>query len=60
MAGDIFHWNISGIKSKISQNYQEKIDTISSILENSSSTYILNIQETHIASIGKTLRSLIP
>ena len=49
MAGDFIHWNINGIKCKKSPNFKDKINTLSSILENSSSTEILNIQETHIS-----------
>ena len=49
MVGDINTWNICGLKSKRSPFYNEKIDTLSSLLENVNSTNILNIQETHIA-----------
>ena len=50
MAGEIFQWNINGIKCQISPNYKDKINQITSILEKNSSTAILNIQETHISS----------
>ena len=50
MAGEIVHWNISGLKCKRSPNYNDKLDSISSILENVNSTFLLNIQETHISS----------
>ena len=50
MAGDIYHWNIGGIKCKRSTNYNDKINQLSSILEKASSTLILNIQETHISN----------
>ena len=49
MADDIYHWNINGLKCKRSPNYSGKINQISSILE-STSTAILNIQETHISN----------
>ena len=49
MAGDIIHFNICGLKSKRSQFYNEKIDTLSSLLEKVNSTHIFNIQETHIS-----------
>ena len=48
MGDDIYHWNINGLKCKRSPNYSGKINQISSILENAS-TSILNIQETHIS-----------
>ena len=50
MAGEIFHWNVNGLKCKRSPNYSKKIDIISSHLENSNSTMFFNIQETHIDS----------
>ena len=50
MAGDIFHWNINGLKCKNSPNYKEKVNTLTSLLENTHSTLILNVQETHIPS----------
>lgn len=49
MAGEIIHWNICGLKSKKSQHYKDKIDTLSALLERIESTLILNIQETHIS-----------
>ena len=49
MAGDIIHWNICGLKSKKSPNYNAKIDSLSLLLENVHSTWFLNIQETHIS-----------
>ena len=49
MAGEIIHWNISGLKCKRSPNYKEKINYLRSFLEKNNSTYILNIQETHIS-----------
>jgi exonuclease III len=48
MAGEIISWNISGIKCKLSVNYHDKIQTLSSLFENVNSTFILNIQESHI------------
>ena len=50
MMGDIYHWNINGLKCKKSINYKEKTQTLTSILENNNSTFILNVQETHIPS----------
>lgn len=49
MAGEILHWNINGLKNKRSPKYCNKTDTINGILENCSSTRILNIQETHFS-----------
>jgi len=48
MAGEIVHWNVNGLKSKRSPKYNDKINTISSILEKSNHTFLLNIQETHL------------
>ena len=49
MGGEIVHWNVNGLKSKGSPSYPDKIDTITSVLENFSSTRIFNIQETHFS-----------
>ena len=49
MAGEITHWNINGLKCKSSPNYKDKVDLLTSILEKNS-TFILNVQETHISS----------
>ena len=50
MAGEIIHWNINGLKNKKSPKYKDKIDTISSLLENVNQTYLINIQETHLSN----------
>lgn len=50
MAGDICHWNINGLKCKKSINYKEKINFLSSLLENTNSTILLNVQETHLTN----------
>ena len=44
--GEIIQWNINGLKSAISQNFKNKVESISSVLEKNS-TLIFNIQETH-------------
>ena len=49
MAGDIYHWNINGLKCKRSTTYEDKLNQLSSMLENVATT-ILNIQETHISN----------
>ena len=49
MADDIVHWNINGLKSKQSINYNTKIEKIKSILDNKN-TLLINIQETHLFS----------
>ena len=53
MAGEIVHWNVNGLKSKRSPKYIDKINTISSILENSNQTFLLNIQEKNLQNINE-------
>ena len=48
MMGEIIHLNVNGLKCKSSPNFHKKNDIISSILENVNSTWILNLQETHL------------
>ena len=48
MMGDIVHLNVNGLKCKRGPNIKAKLDNISSILENVNSTWILNLQETHL------------
>ena len=49
MAGEIFQWNLNGLKCKKSQNFKGKLEMIESILEKNTTTLIVNIQETHIS-----------
>ena len=49
MAGEIIHWNICGLKTKNNQYYKIKTETLTSFLEKTESTWIMNIQETHIS-----------
>ena len=48
MMGEIIHLNVNGLKCKSSPNFHKKNDIISSILENVNSTWIFNLQETHL------------
>ena len=49
MAGEIFQWNLNGLKCKKSPNFKGKLEMIESILEKNTTTLIVNIQETHIS-----------
>jgi len=49
MAGEIFHWNLNGLKCKRSPNFKGKLEMIEYSLEKNTTTLIVNIQETHIS-----------
>jgi exonuclease III len=60
MAGEIFQWNINGLKCKQSPNYKGKCETLKSILDKNDCPFILNIQETHFLNESDLPKLLKP
>ena len=48
MSNEIIHWNLRGLKTSQNLNFSTKIETIISFLLNPQTTFLVNIQETHL------------